>query len=928
MSIPNDHSGSLAGSLRDRRRHSETPINKNVQSGIYRAITTGEPDPEGRGRLAAYIPKLGGDPENPLFFQYASPFGGENGGGSYGFFAVPPDAGVTILVFFAENGEMSEGYWFAVTQQVHNVAAGGPAGTARNDGTGQGEGTFSDVPSASTVADDLARSRDPSVVGGYDEAGLGIKRDSSVKGGYDEAGLNLGSTTPSSTEAAWTTADAQEVERLKNFNNELGGGSMRVQLTPGERAYARSRGYLPESNLDAFGGSGQSNPDATDPRGRDQRDVPESTRPQNEEPDDPDADDPRGRDQRGTSGSGSANDPSNTRPNHGRNANTAAQGVYSDPVRGQTSASPTRNASFETPQPSSVYGMRTPGSNSFVMDDGIISDTGEIHPNQIRIQTGSGASVILDGTNDLIYIVNSTGSGWVEIGAKGEIMAYAQGSISMRAEKDFNIRADKNINMEAGEKINMMSGNNFTVNSGNQAHIKSEGSQFFDSGGSNHTKVATNMYLSTGGKLHLNGPQAAMSPGLSTASHCDIQEGSSTVVNDSILSTMPSHEPMMRANPGVAGTVPGGDSAGANGGTQPDPNSVAGQEGAAGTDPGAENTGVSNFDSETYVVGDSHGVGIKAAGGFKGSPVNGASVSAIAGQVASVPEGATVILVAGNNNVGSSPSSVQSGVQGIVDSLKAKDCKVTLVLFPDIELNGPYAATYSAAGYTSNYNAVRSALNSVRVDAKLALTHADINPSDPMKIHATTAAYQRIANGFGGAAGSGGTGEIEVVPQEGDHRLDNRLQPALKRLLIACGNEVGVICQTTSGLRPMTRNRNRQGLFVDTAGSSSGRHTNGYASDTALIRNGRTLDHNNSADQAYIRAFSEAFMRKALAAGFRPSVGWGTSYMSAKAGHFDIAHGQPNPSRPGETIVGSYWGNRSVADGAPAWLSTMYSRIV
>ena len=707
MSIPNNSSNSLASSLRDQRRHSETPVNKNVQSGIYRAITTGQPDPEGRGRLAAYIPKLGGDPDNPLFFQYASPFGGENAGGSYGFFSVPPDAGVTILVFFAENGELSEGYWFAVTQQVHNVAAGGPAGPARNDGTGQGEGAFTDVPSADTVADDLAAAR-----------GIGA-----TESGDRGDGLRGPS---SSTEAAWTTADAQEVERLRSFNEEIGGGRAMAQLTPGERAYAISRGYIQGSTVDTTD-------DARAARNADNSTV------------DPDARDPRGRDQR--------NDPENTRPNHGRNVNAAGQGVYSDPVRGQTTASPVRNASFETPQPSSVYGWRTPGSNAITMDDGIVSDTGEIHPNQIRIQTGSGASVILDGTNDLIYIVNSTGSGWVEIGAQGEIMAYAQGSISMRAEKDFNIRADKNINMEAGEKINIKSGNNFAVNSGNQAHIKSDGSQFFDSGGSNHTKVSTNMYVSTGGDLHLNGPQAAMSPGLSTTSHPDIQSGSSTQVSDSIVSSMPSHEPMMRSNPGVAGTVPGGETSGANGGVQPDAGSVAGQDGAAGQ-------------------------------------------------------------------------------EGEVEPL----------------------------------------------------------------------------------------GEVEVVEQEGDHQLDPRLQPALKRILIRAADEVGVIARTTSGVRPFNSSTGR-----DSAGSSSGRHVNGYASDTALIRNGRTLSMNNSADLPYIQQFTRLFMQYARSSGYQPSVGWGSRYMGATSGHFDIAAGQPNPSRGGARVAAAYWGNGSESAGAPGWLRSMFA---
>lgn len=427
MSLTNQGNNSLAGSLRREKKHGQSPILGNIESGIYLAITTGEPDPEGRGRVSAYIPKLGGTPETPMFFQYASPFGGSGAGGSYGMVATPSDAGISLMVFFADNGEISRGYWFAVAQEVPDVVSGGASGQANPDGTGQGEGAYKDVPSAKS--------------------------------------------TPTSV---------------------------------------KERNEKPEEELD----------------------------------------------------------------NSDRNVNTAGQGIYTDGVRGQSTASPQRDASYEEPQHSKVYGLKTPGNNALTMDDGSIAPDGTIHPNQIRLQTGSGASIIMDGTNDTIYMINSSGSGWVEIGATGEIMMYGSGSISMRAEKDVNIRADKNINMEAGEKINIKSGDDYSVNSGDQIHMKSEGSQFFDSAGSNHTKVGSNMYVSTGSLLHLNGPQAAMSPGLPTVSHPDIQNLESTKVDDSIMSSMPSHEPMSRNNvPPSSGAQPGSPASE----LAPNPDSAEGQ---------------------------------------------------------------------------------------------------------------------------------------------------------------------------------------------------------------------------------------------------------------------------------------------------------------------------------------------------------------
>lgn len=439
MSFNNDNL--LGKSIQSERKHYDNPLLRNVQSGVWKAITVGgTPDPEGRGRIAAYIPKLGGDPDNPLFFQYASPFGGSNAQGSYGMFAVPPDAGVTILVFFAENGDLNEGYWFAVSQEVPSIVSGGAADTAKSDGTGQGEGVFKDVPSAKV---------------------------------------------------------------------------------------------RPNSLRDAV-----------------------NTEPAEQE-------------------------------NSNKNANTASQGIYSDNKRGQSTASPHRDANYETTQPSKVMGWSSPGGNAITMDDGSVGDDGVIHPNQIRISTGSGSQVIVDGTNDFIYAINSSGSGWVEIGANGEVMVYAEGSLSLRTEKDFNLRADKNINIEAAEKINIRSGDNYNLNVGNQYHTKTKGSSFLESGGSNHVKVNTSMYVSTGQHLHLNGPMASIAYDIPLTAQPDIQNLENTQIEESIIPKVPTHEPFLRGTeanmPGSSGEAPTQTSDKQKTGNEiaKDPSSAEGQTGAA-----------------------------------------------------------------------------------------------------------------------------------------------------------------------------------------------------------------------------------------------------------------------------------------------------------------------------------------------------------
>ena len=394
--------------LKREADHISSPVAEALSRGIYKAVTVLENpttkevyiDPTGRGRLAAYVPSLGGNPSNPMFFQYASPYGGIVKEGNYGFFGIPVGEAVTILVFFADGGKASEGYWFAVAQEIPDIVSGGTAGKANVDGTGQGEGAFENIPSSKTQA--------------------------------------------------WTVGNAAITKEKELENNP-------------------------------------------------------------------------------------------------RNKILADQGIYTDTLRGTSTSSPGRDASYSIPQENKVTGFKTPSGSSITIDDGSINDDGTIHSEQIRITTASGAVVILDGGNDFVYAINSSGSGWVEIGANGEVMVYAEGSLSMRTEKDFNIRADKNINIEAGENIHMHSvEGNTKINSDKEIHLRSKGNQFLQSESGMNINVGVNCIVTTEGKLHLNGPIASKSELILVGNMPDMQNLETTEIKDTIVSAMPTHEPFIR----------------------------------------------------------------------------------------------------------------------------------------------------------------------------------------------------------------------------------------------------------------------------------------------------------------------------------------------------------------------------------------------
>jgi hypothetical protein len=111
----------------------------NLSSGPYIGIIKNNADPARQGRLAVWIPDIGGDevdPTNWYVVRYASPFFGSTLGlpgnsidndnfaisqQTYGFWAVPPDLNNQVLVTFVM-GDASRGFWFGCipnTQSTH-----------------------------------------------------------------------------------------------------------------------------------------------------------------------------------------------------------------------------------------------------------------------------------------------------------------------------------------------------------------------------------------------------------------------------------------------------------------------------------------------------------------------------------------------------------------------------------------------------------------------------------------------------------------------------------------------------------------------------------------------------------------------------------------------------------------------------------------
>jgi len=122
----------------------------------------------------------------------------------------------------------------------------------------------------------------------------------------------------------------------------------------------------------------------------------------------------------------------------------------------------------------SQHGVRsetTPKVSGFLSPKGhywSIEDTAD--DEKIRFRSRSGVQVLLDDTNGMVYMINKSGKGWVEIDDEGKIMIYGEQGIAMRSKGDINLRADNDLIFESGRNIVMKSVANTKMENYNFIH--------------------------------------------------------------------------------------------------------------------------------------------------------------------------------------------------------------------------------------------------------------------------------------------------------------------------------------------------------------------------------------------------------------------------------------------------------------------------
>jgi len=269
------------------------------------------------------------------------------------------------------------------------------------------------------------------------------------------------------------------------------------------------------------------------------------------------------------------------------------QGLDRDAVRGANSSSAQRE------MPSSVVGLSSPGrplindtgsdpalqkkitsgaasnkdletrarkgGHSLVMDDGDFYGKNQM----MRLRTTAGHQILMDDTNNNMYVINSEGTCWIELAENGQMHIFTAGGFNLRTKGEINMHSDTNINIHAEENIQMYSGKQIDINTtifnqvstdkstiyGSTVQIGGSSAVNLSSGGGGSFKSSGVLALS-GGPIHLNtsqGPTVQQPTAITKLVHDDTNFNDGTGlweiqpgILNTIVTIVPTHEPWKR----------------------------------------------------------------------------------------------------------------------------------------------------------------------------------------------------------------------------------------------------------------------------------------------------------------------------------------------------------------------------------------------
>lgn len=168
---------------------------------------------------------------------------------------------------------------------------------------------------------------------------------------------------------------------------------------------------------------------------------------------------------------------------------------------------------------SQVYSITSPGFHSISMDD-------RQENARIRIRTTSGHQIIIDDTNERIYISTSKGNNWIEMDQDGDIDVFSATKISLHSAKELNLTSDDSIRMHAAKGIHMYSNEEIRMQSKQDIHVKTDQNLRIHSAQNTFIESNQNLHVKTNASIYMTAIQE-----LNSKSGSDTKISSNTNTN-------------------------------------------------------------------------------------------------------------------------------------------------------------------------------------------------------------------------------------------------------------------------------------------------------------------------------------------------------------------------------------------------------------
>jgi hypothetical protein len=153
---------------------------------------------------------------------------------------------------------------------------------------------------------------------------------------------------------------------------------------------------------------------------------------------------------------------------------------------------------------SMVYSFTSPGFHSLSMDD-------RQENCRIRLRTTSGHQIIMDDTNERIYIATAKGNNWIELDQDGNIDIFTANKLNIHAAKEINMTSDETIRLYGKKGVHIKSDDELRVDVAKDIHVKtaqnlrihSTQATFVQADGALHIKTADTMYAEAASALNV-----------------------------------------------------------------------------------------------------------------------------------------------------------------------------------------------------------------------------------------------------------------------------------------------------------------------------------------------------------------------------------------------------------------------------------------